>query len=731
MYTRAGRRQQAAEVWEEMGELDRAVALYLEDGNPRQAGELLANAGQLKAAIPHLEAGGALLRAGDCALRIQQPARAARLFARAQEWERAARHFEEAGEVTQALDAYTRLSQQLQKEAERGDGDAREQQRRIDLHRADRLARQGGYRDAAALFRRWGQPAQAAEMYTRAGAAAEAIQAWLEADQPQRALPLLEQARDDLDLTVHGQVLVRGGHADEAAKLFVQAGDIPRAAAALEAAGQNLKAAELWRQIHEPDRAAILFYRAERWSEAGEMFEAAGHFRNAAEAYVRAERHDRAAACYQRMDEPLKAAAAFDKAGLHDRAVELLQELPEDHPEFHAASHALSRLLVKEGNYQGALHLLEMTAQDPHATGPRALKHLYWKGRAYEGLEKWRQAEECYLRLTALKRGYEDVQERLERVQQAVDDERQRSRESSGILLSSGSGILGDPASTSPVPTAPAGAVVPGTVLVDRYEIQGELGHGGMSRVYRARDRVLGEEVAIKMLLPSYHGDDQKRLLREVQISRKITHPNVVRVYDVVPSPGGIFVTMELLDGPDLETLIRGEKRLSLTRVQQLLKEILEGLASAHRLKVIHRDLKPRNIILTRAGLKILDFGIARMEGLDLAVTSPGQIIGSPLYMSPEQVRGEELDGRADLYCVGLIAFGLLANQEPFRARTPEAVVFKQLHERPPELRKIRPTLPGPWLAFVEKLLQKDREERTADVVETLALLEGLPLGEG
>jgi serine/threonine-protein kinase len=232
------------------------------------------------------------------------------------------------------------------------------------------------------------------------------------------------------------------------------------------------------------------------------------------------------------------------------------------------------------------------------------------------------------------------------------------------------------------------------------------------------------------MLLPSYHGDDQKRLLREVQISRKITHANVVRVYDVVPAPGGIFITMELLEGPDLEILIRGDKRVPLARVRHLLTEILEGLGAAHSLKVIHRDLKPRNVILTPERLKILDFGIARMEGLDLAVTTPGQIIGSPLYMSPEQIRGEDLDARADLYCVGLIAFGLLANREPFRARTPEAVIFKQLHERPPDLRKIRPTLPGPWLALVEKLLHKDREERYTDTMETLAMLGGLPLRE-
>ncbi|MEE8525009.1 MAG: protein kinase, partial [Thermoanaerobaculia bacterium] len=242
--------------------------------------------------------------------------------------------------------------------------------------------------------------------------------------------------------------------------------------------------------------------------------------------------------------------------------------------------------------------------------------------------------------------------------------------------------------------------LVTGQVLADRYQILGLLGSGGMSRVYRARDRDLGEEVAIKTLLSSAIGsEDEERLLREVRICRRISHPNVVRVHDLGRFLGGFFITMELLDGSGLDRLIEQEAPLGLQRVKELLTEIAGGLAEAHRLQIVHRDLKPSNVMLCDGRVKVVDFGIARMtDGSAGHVTRTGQVIGSPMYMAPEQIQGLPVSGSCDIYALGIIAYTLLTGQEPFVGETTTAIALKHLHEPPPDIRGLRPKLPAPWI---------------------------------
>ncbi len=271
--------------------------------------------------------------------------------------------------------------------------------------------------------------------------------------------------------------------------------------------------------------------------------------------------------------------------------------------------------------------------------------------------------------------------------------------------------------------------LVPGQVLADRYQILGALGSGGMSRVYRARDRDLDEELAIKTLLSSNLGsDDEERLLREVRICRKISHPNVVRVHDIGRFTGGFFVTMELLDGSGLDGIIEREAPLSLERIKKLLTEIASALAEAHRLKIIHRDLKPSNVMLCDGRVKVVDFGIARMaDGSAGNLTKTGVAIGSPMYMAPEQIQGKPLTGSCDIYSLGVIAYTLLTGREPFTGETTTAVALKHLYEPPPEIRGLRPKLPDPWIELIESMLAKSPEDRPGSAHELGERLTGLP----
>jgi serine/threonine protein kinase/tetratricopeptide (TPR) repeat protein len=275
--------------------------------------------------------------------------------------------------------------------------------------------------------------------------------------------------------------------------------------------------------------------------------------------------------------------------------------------------------------------------------------------------------------------------------------------------------------------------LAPGQLLADRYEILGPLGTGGMSRVYRARDREFDDEVAIKTLLtPAIgHSDDEERLLHEVRICRKISHPNVVRVHDLGRFPGGIFVIMELLAGPGLDRVIQKEAPLELGQVKKLLSEIAAGLAEAHHLKIIHRDLKPSNVMLVDGRVKVLDFGIARMaDGSTVNLTRTGEVVGSPKFMAPEQIQGRPLTGACDLYALGVIAFALLTGREPFLGETATAIVLKHLHEEPPDLGKLRPDLPAAWIELVNRLLAKKPEDRPRSAEELIAALDELPDSE-
>ncbi len=278
-----------------------------------------------------------------------------------------------------------------------------------------------------------------------------------------------------------------------------------------------------------------------------------------------------------------------------------------------------------------------------------------------------------------------------------------------------------------------SGGLLQGQVLNNRYEIVGELGTGGMSKVYRARDLEFDDEVAIKTLITPSIGrsEDEERLLREVQICRKITHPNVVRVHDMGRFPGGIFIIMELLEGPGLDQVILEQAPLPLHIVRKLLGEIAAALAEAHRLKIIHRDLKPGNVILVDGRVKVLDFGIARMnDGSSAHLTRTGEVIGSPLFMAPEQIQGKSLTGACDLYALGVIAFTMLTGREPFISESSTEIVLQHIHNPPPDVRTLRPELSEPWSDLLERLLAKDPAERYASADEMIEAVARLPTEE-
>lgn len=268
---------------------------------------------------------------------------------------------------------------------------------------------------------------------------------------------------------------------------------------------------------------------------------------------------------------------------------------------------------------------------------------------------------------------------------------------------------------------------------VARYEWIETLGQGGVGVVYKARDLELDEVVAIKVLSPDLAKDDEAvlaRFKREINLNRKIKHPNVARMYDFGLSGSYPYITMEFVPGKDLWTTIRDEGRIPPARAVPILRQIARGCSAIHELGIVHRDLKSQNVIVDETGaVAIVDFGLARWN-LGGGFTLDSIILGTPQYMSPEQASGRPVDARADIYSIGIIAFEALTGQLPFTGDSPIAVAMKQINDPVPDLLSPQPDVPAALRAIVLKALRKDPAKRYAtasDLEAELAAVEPVP----
>ena len=272
-----------------------------------------------------------------------------------------------------------------------------------------------------------------------------------------------------------------------------------------------------------------------------------------------------------------------------------------------------------------------------------------------------------------------------------------------------------------------------GSTLSERYEVIEELGRGGMGRVYRAVDKKIDEEVALKLLNPQVGADKRmiQRFKNELKLARKIAHRNVCRMYHLGEEEGTSYITMEYVPGEDLKSFIRRSEQLSIGKAISIGKQVCNGLAEAHRLGVVHRDLKPQNIMIDKEGnAKIMDFGIARSLG-GKGLTGEGVVIGTPDYMSPEQVEGKEADQRSDIYALGVILYEMATGRIPFEGKTPFSVAVKHKTEAPRDPRLLNSQIPDDLSVVILKCLEKEREQRYQSVEKLLSELinieKGLP----
>jgi len=278
---------------------------------------------------------------------------------------------------------------------------------------------------------------------------------------------------------------------------------------------------------------------------------------------------------------------------------------------------------------------------------------------------------------------------------------------------------------------APLKELTRGSLFARRYEAIEVLGKGGMGKVYRVFDKKIDEEVALKLIKPEIAADTEtiKRFSNELKLARKIAHRNVGKMYELMEEEGAHFITMEYVPGENLKSMIRMTGQLGSGTAVSVAKQVCDGLAEAHRLGVIHRDLKPGNIMIDRDGnARIVDFGIARSLG-EKGITGAGVMIGTPEYMSPEQVEGKEVDRRSDIYSLGVILYEMVTGRVPFEGDIALAIAMKHKSEVPKNPKEYNAQIPEDLCRLILKCLEKEKEKRYQSAGEVRSELENIEKG--
>jgi len=492
------------------------------------------------------------------------------------------------------------------------------------------------------------------------------------------------------------------------ARMHVQQGNRGRAAEHFEYAEYFRDAAGLREELAEWVQAAALYQKAGLPVRAGEMYERGGDPVRAGKAYETAAELDRALACYraggdmerqigvlERRGDPFAAAQLAHEHDDRARAIKLLQQVTPDDPNYTESCLMLADALETEGH-------VDLAAQKLH-------ERLELGGVAVS------EAPELRARLAELWERSGDLSRALESLEKLRNDaptwpDLSTRIESLRKRLSAGRSSSGE--QTIPVAKNPAES---------RYEIIEQIGRGGMGVVFRARDRRLGREVALKRLPDNLrdHPTAVQLFLREARAAAALNHPNIVTVHDADQEDGAFFITMELLEGDPLHIILRRAGRLSPRDCARLGTQICAGLEYAHERRIVHRDIKTSNLFFTRGKVvKIMDFGLAKM--LEEVRRSATVIGGTPYYMAPEQAAGENVDERADLYALGVTFFELATGSVPFREGD---VVYHHRHSPPPDPRTRAEGIPDGLAELILHLLVKNPLERCASAREVAARL--------
>ncbi|MCX7625768.1 MAG: protein kinase [Candidatus Sumerlaeaceae bacterium] len=559
---------------------------------------------------------------------------------------------------------------------------------------------------AAEWYAKAGDNAKAAELFEDVASYEKAYELYLQMGDYERAASNIQRVGDSRTAARNYEIV---GKFDKAALLYEEIGDLPRAAKCYANAGSNLKAAKLFHQLGDELLAA-------------EHFELAGDHKQAGYLFRKLEQDERAVENWEKWlaANPGDGQVAWELSQIYagtaryNEAIKVLQSIQDDPELRRDVLRLMAECFIEKGLYEVAADRL-LEALGPEWKAQRDnLELVYDLAIAFERAGRLEEAKELYSKILAVDYYYRDVVQKLERTRQRITQARAETQLAAVGMSSEAADPFGATMTTK------------ATKESLRYKIVRKLGQGGMGVVYLALDTRLGRYVAWKVLPAHLAGDPefQRRLLQEACAIAQVVHPNIVAVYDVVTNPNECFLTMEYVDGASLRLLLSREKTLPLSQALRYTKQMASALAAAHQAQIIHRDVKPENVMITSATdeVKMVDFGLARLAE-DAKVTREGCVVGTVSYMAPEQIRGQAIDGRVDLYALGVVLFEMLVGRPPF---VGDNILAQHLHVPPPSLAELVPDVPQSVCKFVERCLEKNPDDRFASALEALHELQRL-----
>ncbi|NOZ94371.1 MAG: protein kinase [Acidobacteria bacterium] len=581
---------------------------------------------------------------------------------------------------------------------------------------------EGRYEEAAAAWRAAGKPGRAAENLIRLGrfeAAAEVLESSGHSREATRLLyraerrlaERLDRASGAHTRIVRGELeglaakllplLEKEGMDDERLEVLLHLERVDEAVGLLLAHDRVAEAADVASRNERWDLAGSLLERLGRWGEAGDMYELAGKLRDAARCAERATEYERAFHLYERSGDTVSAAGCMARAGSVQKALrilcdanhrldawELLKTHPGPVPDIPDVILQVAGELKEAGRTEEAITCLQRTVVGVALTPGRTAAAVELARYLFEVGDL--DAAEIHVN-RVLEIDYSDAEAR--KLAEGI----RRAREKRAIL------------EATPAP----GSSTSTEAVVERYEIITELGRGGMGVVFKARDTRLERVVAIKVVRTS-SADEAAQLEREAKAAATLNHPAIVTVFDFEPGLGGYLISMEYVDGEGLDRLLRQAPERISSNLLPILVQIADGIAYAHAHRVVHRDIKPGNILLTPANrVKIFDFGIAAR--LDTDGDSTSRICGTPFYMSPEQIRGCEPNPASDIYSLGATFFHLATGRPPFPRGN---VIDAHLTKSPPDPAELNPGLPRELSDIILHCLEKEPAARFSSAEE-------------
>jgi tetratricopeptide (TPR) repeat protein len=663
---------EAARVWEHQNQPAKAARMYEQANEFLRAGEMHVRAGNHLRAATLFQKAGLDVRAAEAAERAGDLERAATLYAKCDAFDRAGELRFRMRQYAQAADLLERGAGRLRRVPQ--DSEAHRQAARALARRcAEAHAKAGQPARAGAVLRDHGLEVEAAAHYCQAGEWDIGLGLFLRHQQFDEAARLCQQVGREAELhVVRGEQCLAEAREADAAREFEAGGLWWRAGEMYQRVGEYARAAEMYARHGDEERAAEMYLAAGDPKRAAMALERLGKRPEAAQYYREAGERREAARLLQETGDHFEAATELLAVGAAEEAMALLQQVGPESERYLEATVLLGDLFL-ERNLDGPAREKYERATALRPIGPDFVYPTYQLARLQERQGNVQEALRLYEKVVAEQFDYRDVQERVSELWDRLAG------------------------TTQAVPVRDAAGSVERAAPA-RYRIVREVGRGGMGIVYQAEDDILLRPVAYKVL-PDAVRDDPRALedfLREARIAASLHHPNIVTIFDAGQTADAVYIAMEYVEGRSLQDILDEVRILPLSQALDIFRQACRSLIHAHRQQIVHRDVKPANIMVSSGGtVKLMDFGLAAVVSHASAKVSA--VRGTPFYMAPEQITGEPVSALADQYALGCTLYHMVAGRPPF---VEGDVLYHHIHTEPVSPRQWNAKVPV-WLDAV------------------------------